>query len=301
MRRSKSTGSTNNKKLAEVCLIKKKEYPEDPKDLENLAANLYKFDIYHIFEIGNSGTTIKEKAKTKSPPPLSKPRSVVVTPQPHQQRQKYIGNQSSIAEGVIRPTHGKSYDYKKFMTKNNQYKCPFDICGKLFGKATYLREHLFTHDEEKPYKCDGCRKGFAMNKYRMRHSREHCQSSKFFAGQRKLNNSQHKHKAVNNQSKITENSMVDDNDDGGCDDGNNQTIGSLWDNSDNIQDLLAQQQSYYQEMNEDVDDSNENGDDDVADNDATTNLEDDEQNGNLTMESDDIEPSFEFLNPFDFL
>lgn len=287
-----------NKRLQEVCLIKRKEYPEDPNDVENLAQNLHKFDIYHIYEIGNTGATISEKAKSKPPPPA--PKSTT------KRKQQQENSLSNIADGVPRPCKGRSYDYTKFMTSNKQYKCPFKNCQKLFSKPTYFREHLFVHDKDRPFKCDGCKKTFALNKYRMRHSRDYCSKSKLYKGSKKSKNMPNE--ISGNESRQTnddDDSMIEND---GYDDGGDQTMGSLWDNSDNMHDLLAQQQQlYYQDQ-----DNNENGDHNDNGNNHETNDDDDDvdedndnydQNGTVNDDGaavpDDSE--IEFVNPFDFL
>lgn len=288
MRRSTAAVSPAiNKTLHEVCLIKKREYPDDPKDLENLAGNLHKFDIYHIYEIGNTGATISEKAKPiPSPSPSLAPPPLTT----------YTSN--NIAKGVPRPCRGKSYDYKKFMIDNDHYRCPFKSCLKEFSRPAYFREHLFTHDSDKPYKCDGCNKSFAMNKYCMRHSREHCPHSKFYTGTRKPKNLQKNVPLNRNESRQSNNddSSMMDNDN---DDVEDHTMGSIWDNSESLHDLMEQQQSYDKDASE-----NDNGDDN---DDESNDVNGDENNGTVDNDDDDDdeavvnETEIEFVNPFDFL
>lgn len=230
---------TTKKRLAEVCLIKKREYPDDPKDLDNLAANLHKFEIYHIFEILNENRVVKTVRIRAN----GNGGGISAT------------STSTIAEGVLRPRQGQSYDYTRYVTKDGLFRCPFTNCGKVFSKSSYLREHLFTHDSEKPFTCDGCAKAFSIKKYMLRHSREYCPLSSKYTGRKELSAADPSGSTTAVSAEIakgtppspphsdaTVNDSVQETD-------ANQTMGSLWDNGGvDVQQMLAQQQSYYQEM-----------------------------------------------------
>lgn len=274
-------GDPTKKRLAEVCLIKKREYPDDPKDLDNLAANLHKFEIYHIFEIITDNHQVK-------------------TVRVRAGDNKHIASAtvSTIAEGVPRPRQGQSYDYSRYVTKDGMFRCPFTNCGKVFSKSSYLREHLFTHDSQKPFTCDGCGKAFAIKKYMLRHSREYCPPSSKYTGR--------KDTTADNSLSTTENVPTDNvatpppphhtesaNDDGDAvENEDNQTMGSLWDNGVDVQQLLEQQQSYYQEMN-DV-----NATEKVTHKNGEVDENDDENNGHLSGENTECTVD---INAFDFL
>lgn len=53
----------------------------------------------------------------------------------------------------------------------DQLKCPYDTCGKTFGKRTLYEDHLNIHTNAKPYQCSKCQKTFASRYSQSEHFR----------------------------------------------------------------------------------------------------------------------------------
>lgn len=80
---------------------------------------------------------------------------------------------SSPPSGSSSPTKGRP--------KKRTHICPWESCGKAYGKSSHLKAHIRTHTGERPYPCgwDGCGKRFARSDELARHYRTHTGEKRF--------------------------------------------------------------------------------------------------------------------------
>lgn len=69
----------------------------------------------------------------------------------------------------------KSFAAKSYLAKHEKIhsKCHTCFCGKEFGQRKHYLQHLVTHNNEKPYKCNTCKKSFNQKGHLKRHKIVH--------------------------------------------------------------------------------------------------------------------------------
>ncbi|KAH9411781.1 hypothetical protein HK407_03g05310 [Ordospora pajunii] len=55
----------------------------------------------------------------------------------------------------------------------NEFCCNVQGCGKTFTRAAKLNDHLNTHTNERPYRCDMCEKAYMRNSHLTIHKKSH--------------------------------------------------------------------------------------------------------------------------------
>lgn len=79
------------------------------------------------------------------------------------------------------PQSGSSSPTKDGRPKRRTHICPWETCGKAYGKSSHLKAHIRTHTGERPYPCgwEGCGKRFARSDELARHYRTHTGEKRF--------------------------------------------------------------------------------------------------------------------------
>lgn len=97
------------------------------------------------------------------------------------QHQNYEGSPQEVPNTPISPDSPLDIIPNGKHGKRRTHICPWEACGKAYGKSSHLKAHIRTHTGERPYPCswDGCFKRFARSDELARHFRTHTGEKRF--------------------------------------------------------------------------------------------------------------------------